>query len=92
MNVEYKEHKTKNSKNSKETSDLHNNMASKNLPVIDSIDFHVNKMAPGNDASESKNHVLLPFPYDNEDLPTHAAVSDTTTTTTINSTNNIERF
>ena len=59
-------------------------MASKNLPVIDSIDFHVNKMAPGNDTSESKNHVLLPFPY--------AAVSDTTTTTTINSTNNIEQF
>ena len=63
-------------------------MASKNIPVIDSTDFHINKLAPENDTSEYKNHVLLPLPYEDKDLPTQAAVSATTTTTTINSTNN----
>ena len=62
-------------------------MASKNFPAIDSIDFHVNKLGPENDAAESKNHVLLPFPYEDEDLSTQAAVSETTTATTTNSTN-----
>ena len=44
-------------------------MASKNFPIIDSIDFHVNKLAPENDTSESKNDVLLIFPYEDKDLP-----------------------
>ena len=35
-------------------------MASKNVPVIDSIDFQSNKLPPVSDTSESKNHVLLP--------------------------------
>ena len=61
-------------------------MASKHFPVIDSIDFHVNKLVSENDTSESKNHVLLLFSYEDEDLPTQAAVSAATITTTINST------
>ena len=44
---------------------------------------------PENDTAESKIHILLPFAYEDEDLPTQAAVSATTTTTTINSTNNV---
>ena len=63
-------------------------MASKNFPVIDSNDFHVNKLAPKNDTSESKNHFLLPSSHVDEDLPTQAAAIETALTTTINSTNN----
>ena len=63
-------------------------MSSKNVPAIDSIDFHVNKPVPKNDTAESNNNVLLPFPYEDEDLPTQAAVSATTTTTRINRRNN----
>ena len=62
-------------------------MASKNFPAIDSIDSQVNKLVPESDTVESKNYVLLPFPYEDEDLPTQAAVT-ATTTTTINSRNN----
>ena len=40
---------------------------------------------PENDAAESNNNVLLPFSYEDEDLPIQAAVSATATTTTINS-------
>ena len=43
-------------------------MASGNFSEINSIDFHVNKVATEHDTSESKNHV-------DEDLPTQAAVS-----------------
>ena len=63
-------------------------MVSKTFPVIDSIDFHVNKLSPENDTSKSKNYVLLPFPSEDEDLPIEAAATATTITTTINSTNN----
>ena len=63
-------------------------MASKNFPVMNSIEFHVNKLAHENHTSEFKNDDLLPFPYEDEDLPTQAAVNVTTTSTTINSTNN----
>ena len=63
-------------------------MASKNFPVIDSIDFHVNKLVLENYTSESKNHILLTFSHEDEDLPTQAALSVATTPTTINSTNN----
>ena len=63
-------------------------MASKNFPAIDSIDFHVNKLVPENDTAASKTHVLLPFPFEDEVLPTQAAISATTTTATINSRNN----
>ena len=63
-------------------------MVSKYFLVIDSIDFHVNKMVPENDTAESKSHDLLPFLYQDAGLPTKAAVSATTTTTTINSTKN----
>ena len=38
-------------------------MASKYFLVIDSIDFHVNKMVLENDTAESKSHDLLPFLY-----------------------------
>ena len=62
-------------------------MASKRFPPVDSIDFHVHKLVPESDTAESKNHVLLPFPCEEEDLPTQAAVT-ATTTTTINSRNN----
>ena len=50
-------------------------MASGNFSEINSIDFHVNKVATEHDTSESKNLVLLPFPNEDEDLPTQAAVS-----------------
>ena len=73
----------KNSINSKEISNGNTNTASKNFLVTDSIDFHVTKLAPENDTSESKKHVLLPFPYEDEVLPTQTAVSTTTTTTTL---------
>ena len=63
-------------------------MASKNFRAIDTIDFHANKLMPESDTAEFKNHVLLPFLYDDEDLPTQAAVT-ATTTTTINSRNNV---
>ena len=43
---------------------------------------------PENDTSESKSHILLPFAYSDEDLPTQAAVGATTVTAKINSTNN----
>ena len=99
LTIEHKEHKTKelknkstihekNSINSKQNSKANNNMASKNFPVIDSIDIHVNKLVPESDTAESKNHVLFPFPYEDKDLPTQAFVTATTTTTTINSRNN----
>ena len=81
ITIEHKERKTKelknksiivekNSINSNETSKINNNIASKIFPVIDSIGFHVSKLVPENDTSESKNHALLSFPYDYEDLPT----------------------
>lgn len=63
-------------------------MASKSFSVIDSIDNQVNKLAPKNDAKESKNHVLPPFPSEDKDLPTQSAVSATAAIATINSTNN----
>ena len=63
-------------------------MALKNFPAIDSIDFHVNKLVPENDTAESNNNVQLPFPYEDEDLPTQAAVSATTTIARINRRNN----
>ena len=99
LTIEHKEHKTKelenkstmhekDSINSKQTSKANNNMASKNFSAVDSIGFHVNKRVPENDTTESNNNVLLPFPYEDEDLPTQAAVSAATTTTTINSRNN----
>ena len=82
LSIEHKEPKTKELKNkstidekksinSKQTSKT-NNTTSEFFPVIDPIDFHVNKLVPENDTSESKNHVLLPFPYEDEDL-THAS-------------------
>ena len=77
----------KNPINLKETSKTNNNnMASKNFLAIDSIGFHGSKLVP--DREESKIHFLLPFPYEDEVLPTQAAVSATTTTITIDSTNN----
>ena len=45
-------------------------MTSKNFPAIDPIDFHANKLVPESDTAKSKNHVLLPFPYEDEGLPT----------------------
>ena len=68
-------------------------MASKGFPLFDSIDFHVNKLEPENDTSEFKSYVVLPFLCEDEDFislwgPTQAAAS-VTTTTTINSTNNV---
>ena len=99
LTIEHKEHKTKelknkstihnkNSINSKQNSNkANNNMASKKFPAVNSIDFHVNKLMPKSDTAESKNHVLLPLSYEEEDLPIQAAVT-TTTTTTINSRNN----
>ena len=95
LTIERKEHKTKelaiheeNSIKSKQTSEINDNIASKNLLTIDSINFHVNKLVPENDTEESNNSVLLPFPYEDEDLPTQTAVSAITTTTIINSRNN----
>ena len=57
-------------------------MTATTYPLVDSIDFHVNKMVSKDHISGPKNHVLLPFPYDDEDLPTDAAVSATKITTT----------
>ena len=92
--IEHKEHKTKELKNkstihdkSSINSKQNSNKANNNMAAIDSIDFQVNKLVPESDTAESKNHVLLPFPYEDEDLPTQAAVT-ATTTTTINSRNN----
>ena len=96
LTIEHKEHKAKkftnkstiddkNSINSKETSKTNNNITSKNVPVIDSIDFHVNNLATENDTPESTNHFLLPFLYEDEHLTRQA----TTNSTTINSTNNV---
>ena len=48
-------------------------MASKNFLAIGCIDFYVTKLVPENDTAESKNHVLLPFPYEDKDLPTQAS-------------------
>ena len=62
-------------------------MASKKF-AIDSIDFRIIKLVPESDIAESKNHILLPFLYEDEDLLTQAAVS-ATTTTTINSRNDV---
>ena len=81
LTIERKEHKAKeleskstidenNSINLKQISKGNVNMASKNSPVTNSIDFHVTKLAPENDTSESKTHVLLPFPYEDEVLRT----------------------
>ena len=50
--------------------------------VFDSSDCHVNKLTSEDDMSDSKSHVLIPFPYSDKDLPTKAAVSATITTTT----------
>ena len=67
--IEQKKHKTKELKNkstiddetfisSKETSKIiwfiNYSMASESFHIIESIDFHVNKLAPENDTSESK--------------------------------------
>ena len=101
--VEQKEHKAKelenkstidekNSINLKQISKGNANAASKNSPVTNCIDFHITKLAPENDTSESKNHVLLPFPYEDEVLRTQAAVSTNNVNTnnnTVNDTNNI---
>ena len=64
-------------------------MASKRFPVIDTIDFHINKLVPENATSKSKKQALLAFPREDEDLPTQAVVSATTSATTINSTKNV---
>ena len=68
-NYRTKKHKTKELKNkstiddetfisSKETSKIiwfiNYSMASESFHIIESIDFHVNKLAPENDTSESK--------------------------------------
>ena len=45
-------------------------MALKIYPVVDSFDFHVNKMVPEDDISGLQNHVLLQFPYDDKDSAT----------------------
>ena len=63
-------------------------MTSKNFLVIESIYVQVKKLAPANDTSEPKNHIFLQFSYEEEDWPTHAAVTEKTTITTIDSTNN----
>ena len=93
LTIEQKEHKTKELKikstidekksiNSKQIIKRNANMASKNSPETNSIDFHVTKLAPENNTPESKNHVLLPFPYEDEVLCTHSAVSITRIQTT----------
>ena len=61
-------------------------MTSKTFSAINFTD--VNKLVPENDTAKCNNNVLLPFPYEDEDSPTQAAVSATTITTTINSKNN----
>ena len=78
----------KNSINLKQISKGNANAASKNSPVINSIDFHVTKLAPENDTSESKNHILLPFPYEDEVLRTQAAVSTNNANTNNNTVKN----
>ena len=67
--------------NSKETSKADNNMASKNVPLIESIDFQVNKWTPEYDTSESKNsHFLMTTKiYPHKQL----SVNATTTAATI---------
>ena len=45
-------------------------MALKIYPVVDSFDFHVNKMVPEDDISVLQNHVLLQFPFDDKDSAT----------------------
>ena len=103
LTIEQKEHKTKelenkstidekNSINLKQISKGNANTASKNSPVTNSIDFHVTKLASENDTSESKNHVLLPFTYEDEVLQTQTAVSTNNANTnnnTVNDTNSI---
>ena len=82
----------KNSINLKQISKGNANTASKNSPVTNSIDFHITKLVPENDTSESKNHVLLPSPYEDEVLRTQAAVSTNNANTnnnTVNDTNSI---
>ena len=59
-----------NSINPKQTCKENNNMASKKFSAVNSIDIHVNKLVPENDTLESNNNVVLPFPYEEEDLPT----------------------
>ena len=67
-------------------------MASGNFSEINSIYFHVNKAATEYDTSESKNHVLLPFPNEDEGLPTkQLLVLSARTTTTTNSTKNVNK-
>ena len=99
LTIEHKEHKTKelknkstihekNSINSQQTSKATNNQASKTFSAIDSINFHVNNRVPENDTAESNNNGLLPFSYEDEDLPTKAAVSASTATTAISRRNN----
>ena len=98
LTIEQKEHKAKelenkstidekNSINLKQISKGNANTASKNSPVTNSIDFHVTKLAPENDTSKSKNHVLLPFPYEDEVLRTQAAVSTNNANTNNNTVN-----
>ena len=50
-------------------------MASKNSSVVDSNDFHVNKLTSQDDISDFKIHHLIPFSYGNENLPTQTVVS-----------------
>ena len=45
-------------------------MALKIYPVVDSFDFHVNKMVPEDDISGLQNHVLHQFPFDDKDSAT----------------------
>ena len=103
LTIEQKEHKAKelenkstidekNSINLKQISKGNANTASKNSPVTNSTHFHVTKLAPENDTCESKNHVLLPFPYEDKVLRTQAAVSTNNANTnnnTVNDTNSI---
>ena len=63
------------------------NMTSNIFTVIDSMDFHFNKLASKNDTFGSKNQVLLPFPYDGEELPTEEAISAIISFATITGTN-----
>ena len=98
LTIEQKEHKAKelenkstidekNSINLKQISKGNANTASKNSPVTNSIDFHVTKLASENDTSESKNHVLLPFTYEDEVLRTQTAVSTNNANTNNNTVN-----
>ena len=38
--------------------------------MTDNIDFRVDKLVPTNDISDSEHHVLLPFFYDDKEIPT----------------------